>query len=211
MCKLELKITYDKWAENAKFSSKCEWYQHGEKPQKLFSNLEKQKAINTNVRHLIDQNIDITDLKEINACVCKFYKNRFKKNVFKSDLEKELFLNSIALPNLTFKSFDICESEITEKDLITALKIISNDKPPGHDGLTKESYKNFWGDSKFYFINSLKLSKTDGHLSISQRQAIIKLIVKKKGIKYLSKTGDQFRYSMFTQKHFLNHLQKTVA
>ena len=211
MCKLELKITYDKWAESAKIRSKCEWYQHGEKPQKLFLNLEKQKAINTTVRHLIDQNIDITDLKEINACVCKFYKNRFKKNVFKSDLEKELFLNSIALSNLTFKSFDICESEITEKDLITALKSISNNKPPGHNGLTKESYKKFWGDSKFYFINSLKLSKTDGHLSFPQRQAIIKLIVKKKGIKYLSETGDQFRYSMFTQKYFLNHLQKSVA
>ena len=74
MCKLELKITYDKWAESAKIRSKCEWYQHGEKPQKLFLNLEKQKAINTTVRHLIDDNKDITDFKEINACICKFCK-----------------------------------------------------------------------------------------------------------------------------------------
>ena len=78
-------------------------------------NLEKQKAINTTVRHLIDDDKDITDLKEINACICKFYKSLFKKNVSKSDLEKNLFLNSIALPNLTSTSFDICESEITEK------------------------------------------------------------------------------------------------
>ena len=100
-----------------KIRSKCEWYQHGEKPTKFFLNLEKQKAINTTVRHLIDDDKDITDLKEINACICKFYKNLFKKNVSKSDLQKKSFLDSIALPNLTSKSFDICESEITEKDL----------------------------------------------------------------------------------------------
>ena len=122
---------------------------------------------------------DITYHKEINACICKFYKNLFKKNVTKSDLEKKSFLDSIALPNLTSKSFDICESEITEKDLITALKSMPYGKSPGHDGLTKEFYEHFWDDLKFYFINSLKQSKSNGHLSISQRQAIIKLIAKK--------------------------------
>ena len=103
--------------------------------------------------------------------MCKFYENLFKKNVSKSDSEKKLFLNSIASPNLTSKSFNICESEITEKGLITALESM--------DGLTKEFYEHFWDDLKFYFINSLKQSKIDGNISISQRQANIKLIVKK--------------------------------
>ena len=52
-------------------------------------------------------------------------------------------------------------------------------KSSGHDGLTKEFYEYFWEDLKFYFINSLKQSKIEGNLSISQRQAVIKLIVKK--------------------------------
>ena len=103
----------------------------GEKLLNFFLNLENQKAINTTVRHLIDDDKDITDLKEINACICKFFKNLFKKNVSKSDSEKKSFLDSIALPNLTSKSFDICESEITEKDLITALKSMSNGKSLG--------------------------------------------------------------------------------
>ena len=171
MCKLELENIYDKKAEGAKIRSKCEWYQHGEKPTKFFLNLEKQKAINTTVRHLIDDDEDINDLKKINACICKFYKNLFKKNVSKLDSEKESFLNSIALPNLTSKCFDVCESEITEKDLITVLKTVSNCKPPEHDGLTKQFYEHFWDDLKFYFINSLKLSKIDGHLSISQKKS----------------------------------------
>ena len=65
----------------------------------------------------MDEAKDVANLKEINACICKFYKKLFKKNVSKSYSERELFLNSIALPNLNSKSFDICESEITEKHL----------------------------------------------------------------------------------------------
>ena len=54
-----------------------------------------------------------------------------------------------------------------------------NGKSPVHDDLSKEFYEHFWGDLKFYFIDSLKQSKIDGNLSISQRQAVIKLIAKK--------------------------------
>ena len=167
LCKLELENIYDKKAEGAKLRSKCDWYQHGEKPTKFFLNLEKQKAIFTTVRHLFDDGKDITDLKEINACICKFYKNLFKKNVSKSDSEKKSFLDIIALANLT-SSFDICESKITEKNLITALKSMPYGKSPGHDGLTKEFYEHFWDDLKFYFINSLKQSKIEGNLYFSK-------------------------------------------
>ena len=66
-----------------------------------------------------------------------------KKNASKLDLEKKSFLNSITLPNLTSKSFDICESEITEKDLITTLKSMPNGKFPGNDGLTKQFHEHF--------------------------------------------------------------------
>ena len=97
-CKLELENIHDKKGEGAKIRSKCDWYQHEETPTKFFLNLEKQKAINTTVRHLIYDNKDITDLKEINACICKLYKNfLFKKNVSKSDSERESSFNSIAL------------------------------------------------------------------------------------------------------------------
>ena len=51
-----------------------------------------------------------------------------------------------------------------------------NGKSPRHNGLAKEFYENFWDDLKVYFINFLKQSKIDGHLPISQRQLIIKLL-----------------------------------
>ena len=87
------------------------------------------------------------------------------------------FLNSIALPNLKSKGFDMCKSEFTEKDLITALKSMPNGNSSGYDGLTKEFYE--WDDLKFCFVNSLKQSKIDGQLPFSQRQAIIKKIAEK--------------------------------
>ena len=82
-------------------------------------------------------------LKRSTLAYLNFTKNLFEKNVSKSDLQKESFLNSIALPNVTSKSLDIWESEILEKDLITALKSMPKDQSPDHDGLTKEFYGHF--------------------------------------------------------------------
>ena len=41
------------------FSTKCEWYKHGERPTKFFLDLEKLKSI---IRPLIDDEKDITAL-----------------------------------------------------------------------------------------------------------------------------------------------------
>ena len=59
------------------------------------------------------------------------------------------------------------------------MKSTKNDKSSGSDGLTKEFYVIFWDDIKATFISSLKQAKERKKLSISQREAIIKLIEKK--------------------------------
>ena len=62
----------------------------------------------------------------------------------------------------------MCEIEITEKDLITAVKSMPNGKSLGHDALTKEFYEHFWDDLKVY--NSL--------LNVD-RKILCKLLAKK--------------------------------
>ena len=57
---------------------------------------------------------------------------------------------------------------------------MQNDKSPGSDGLTKKIYETFWYELKEIFVDSVREAKEIGHLSTSQRQAIIKLIEKKK-------------------------------
>ena len=40
-----------------------------------------------------------------------------------------------------------------------ALKSFSNNKSPGHDGLTKEFYEAFWSELKEPFMNSISQTK----------------------------------------------------
>ena len=57
---------------------------------------------------------------------------------------------------------------------------MQNDKSPGNDGLTKEFCETFWDKLKETFVNSVREAREIGHLSTSQRQAIIKLIEKRR-------------------------------
>ena len=52
-------------------------------------------------------------------------------------------------------------------------------KSPGNDGLTKEFYEYFWNVIKDPLMNSINEARKNKKLSISQRQAVIKLIEKK--------------------------------
>ena len=60
---------------------------------------------------------------------------------------------------------------------------MKNDKSPGQDGLTEEFYGTFWNELKEIFVDSVLETKEKGHLSLSQRKAIIKLTEKKTEIR----------------------------
>ena len=107
----------------------------------------------------------------------------FKKREEKTTVEIKVFLNVIDVPKLSEDQVKLCEEDLTEKDLYKSLRSIQNDKSLGSDGLTKEFYEIFWDDLKEIFVNSVREAKEIGHLSTSQRQAIIKLIEKKIEIK----------------------------
>ena len=90
-----------------------------------------------------------------------------------------MFLSDIHLPTISDDNYNMCEAETTEDNLLVALKSIPNDKAPGNDGLSKEFYETFWEDIKDIFINALKQAKIGDSLTISQRQAVVKLLEKK--------------------------------
>ena len=88
-------------------------------------------------------------------------------------------MDNISLPLINNEFFNLCENDLTEDELLISLKSMQNNKTPGNDGLTKEFYEAFWNEIKHVFLKSLKQAKEKGQLSISQRQAVIKLIEKK--------------------------------
>ena len=62
------------------------------------------------------------------------------------------FLNEINTPSLSLENKNICDTELTLKDLSDSLTSMTSGKSPGNDGLTIEFYKHFWNDLKTHSI-----------------------------------------------------------
>ena len=67
------------------------------------------------------------------------------------------------------------------------MKSMKNNKTPGNNGLTKEFYETFWNELKTPLMKSINHAFHTKTLSISQRQAVIKLIEKKDRDKHYMK------------------------
>ena len=121
---------------------------------------------------------ELTDEKEINTKLFKFYKTLFEPKINVSNELIQDYLNRIEIPILTKEQSQKCEGVITEEELLKALKKLPNNKSPGNDGITKEFYEAFWDDLKTPLLLSVNKAFKIGELSTSQKQAI-KLIEKK--------------------------------
>ena len=96
----------------------------------------------------------MTDRDKINTQLVLFYKKLFSKNLAKQFSNLETYLEKILLPKLSLDQKQLCEGNLTEKELFTALKSMENNKSPGNDGLTKEFYRL---KLKIFFLRLYKL------------------------------------------------------
>ena len=142
-------------------------------------NLEKKRANQNQIRWLITDEKEIDVDMEIFKNIESFYEALFKSQSFKNVSEIKKFLCGITTPSLNNQQINLFEKDLSETDLYNAMKNMQNNKSPGNDGLTKEFYEGFWDEMKELLIASATEAKHRGELSISQRQAIIKLIEKK--------------------------------
>ena len=86
--------------------------------------------------------------------------------------------NSLSTKTLTNEQYGLRENKISETDLFDSMKSMSNNKTPGKDRLTKEFHETLWDELKTPLMESVNQAFHTEILSISQRQAIIKLIAK---------------------------------
>ena len=63
---------YEKKAKGIKIRSKCNWYEHGEKPTYFFFNLEKHNAIQSQIHSVIVSQEKVTDQVKINKRIFSF-------------------------------------------------------------------------------------------------------------------------------------------
>ena len=109
-----------------------------------------------------------------------FYKTLFTEKLQIQNENITVYLNQISIPVLTGEQSQTCEGPVSEKELLKALKIASNNKSLGNHFLTKQFHKTFWEDLKKPFCASITKAFHRGELSHLQKQAVIKLIEKKR-------------------------------
>ena len=121
--------------------------------------MEIQRAIQSQIRTVIVNEKEITSESEINEQISLFYENLFHENLSFSKTDLQNYLKTVSNPVLSKEQQDSYEGEITEKELLKALKSMENDKSPGNDGLSKEFYETFWTDIKHFLYLRLKSQK----------------------------------------------------
>ena len=163
-CKEELDKLYEGKINGAIIRSRCDWYEHGEKSSKFFLYLEKNRAIQNQIRTISCSEKEITNEKEINTDLFKFYKALLEPKIGVSNALIQDYLNSIEIPKLTKEELQKCEGE---KELSKALRKMPKNQSPGNYGITKGFYEAFWDDLETPLLLSLNKAFEVGELNTS--------------------------------------------
>ena len=95
------------------------------------------------------------------------------------NINDKLFFENPNLPKLNEVELEELEKPLTKEECFETLKLSSKGKCPGSDGFTVEFYLCFWSISGEEMVESFNHALILGHLDITQRQGIIKVIPKK--------------------------------
>ena len=77
--------------------------------QSFFLNLEKNRAIQGQIRTIIVNEKEITDEIEINKHISSFYESLFKENLSFSERNLKQYLDTISIPLLSEEKKNSCE------------------------------------------------------------------------------------------------------
>ena len=111
--------------------SRADWIEHGEKPSKLFLNLENKNRVNKNITEIkLDDQTTVTNQSKILVCLRNFYSDLYKSGEqLPTEEEYETHPN-----RLTCHEKNELDSPITKLEIDEALTKMKNNKSPGLDG-----------------------------------------------------------------------------
>jgi exonuclease III len=174
----DLEDIRSKRMEGAMLRSRVKWLETGEKPSAFFLSLEKRNSANKTLNNIIgtDGTNKSTNNDMLNECF-NFYNNLYSKNDTQH-CQIHDFIKTNDFPCLNEDHKNSLEGPILHKELLFALKHMSNNKSPGIDGFTVEFYKMFFSDLSWFLLRSLNESYDTGSLSVTQNRGVITLLPK---------------------------------
>ena len=172
----EIDKLYEESIEGIKIRAKVKYLEINEKPTRFFLQKEKKSALNKCITKLIKSDGTIIDTnEEIQEECAFFYKSLYSSEQIDNSLESYFFKD---LPTLTSTSTSVCEGEITLEECEKAIKLMSNLKTPGVDGLPKEFYVFAFKYIGKSFVRLINRCWHEGLLPSSQRRGLITLLCK---------------------------------
>ena len=180
--KFELYLVME--TEGARIRSGQKWAQEGEKCFKFFLNLEKQRS-NSNTIFKIE-NIDCSSgfsqsPQDILRVIRSHFKSVYSLPPSTNFSQENPFVDEAGANVLNDNDVTVLNKDLSEEELLTALKSLNNNSAPGLDGLPSEWYKFFWKDIKQPLLAAFNHSFFTGELTQSQCAGVICLHHKVKG------------------------------
>jgi len=167
----------DEEAKKLIFRSRAKWYEQGEKSNKYFLNLLKDRQCKMQIRKIISNGSSFYMQDEISKAIGTFYSDLYKKNPNLKPLDKDLPMFK-TLPKLSDEDANTLKSDLTLEELTNTLKTCK-ESAPGPDGITYDSYRHLWHIAGPIILNAWNHSRKIGKTSTSQRESIITLLEKK--------------------------------
>jgi hypothetical protein len=172
-----IKPIKDEESKKLIFRSRCKWAEEGEKSNKYFLNLLKDRQAKMVIRKIASNGVTNYKQDEISRAIHQFYRDLYKKqqDIKKINPNDTLFQD---LPKLDEDDRRNLSAPITLDELYETLKTC-DESASGPDGITYNVYKKLWPIAGKLIFDAWNFSNEIGHTSISQSEAIITLLEKK--------------------------------
>jgi exonuclease III len=169
----ELNVILENRAKFLAIRSGAKWYEDGERSNKYFLNLIKERGEQTLITQLDDGIKILSTQKEISEHITKFYKELYEEKEANQNYD-DLFSD---LPSLSQDDRDFLDRPITLSELEDTLKKCK-ESAPGPDGIPYKVYKALWPLVGQILLDAWNHSVQTGNLPDDQKTSCITLLPK---------------------------------
>jgi len=172
--KRELTQLRTKFSNDLKFYTNAKWIEYGEKSNKFFLNLNKNRQKQKLINKIRKDNKEFSGHEEVSKCIKDFYKDLYAKQQTAQEEDKAFYVNCPKLPEKEKKYMD---ESLNLTDLQAAMATCK-ESMPGPDGFPYIVYKKFWKQTVQIILDAWNCSILTSNLAPSHIESVIKLLPK---------------------------------